>query len=220
MEKKYHNQRKILFIILFIIILVLSVFYFALVINDYRLGREDTTAEYHTHHVDYEASTNVVRRISQRILGSRRNNPSWDIHITNLREPITTGLAVSETNPTISHTQLSNFHVSLTLPNDSVSYTFDIKNNGNMDARISTIFRQNAHCTGTGSNRIIDEGIVCQNIRYDLRYYDNTPVREGDIIRAGQTKTIKLVVAYIGTELPEQQVKITNLGIALIFQGR
>jgi len=58
----------------------------------------------------------------------------WDVHFENLSEPTITGAARVINNPVLNGTSIDSLEVSLTKPGDSVTYTFDVVNNGTIDA--------------------------------------------------------------------------------------
>ena len=63
---------------------------------------------------------------------------SWDIHFekTSGKETEVKG-AATFTEPTLNGTTIENFSATLTKPGDSVTYYFDIVNNGTVDAVVS-----------------------------------------------------------------------------------
>ncbi len=67
------------------------------------------------------------------------NAAEWDIHFENLSEPTITGSAIVNNVPTFTGTEITDFDVSLTKPGDSVTYEFDIVNNGTIDAKLDEL---------------------------------------------------------------------------------
>ena len=84
----------------------------------------------------------------------------WDIHFENLSNASLNGSARVVTAPTItSATTIGTYSVQLLGPGDSVSYTFDVVNDGNFNARLTTLTKNTPSCT-TGFN--------CNNLTYSL----------------------------------------------------
>ena len=142
----------------------------------------------------------------------------WDIHFENLQEVVTTGSATVITEPTLSDTTFGNFAISLTKPGDSVKYTFDVVNNGTIDAYLGTFTKLNPQCTSPTSVTS-DATIVCNNLEYTLKYSNGTDVAKTYSLRKGQRETLDLYIAYKSstTTLPSAKVNISNLGITMVF---
>ena len=139
----------------------------------------------------------------------------WNIHFANMNAS-TTGVA-TYTMPSVSDTTLSNFGVVLNKPGDSVTFTFDIVNDGSINAVLGTLTKGKPICDSLTSDK--DAKIVCDNITYTLKYRDDTLVEEGDQLLTDTYKSVKLVVAYNdkATEVPNSTVNITGLDVALIY---
>lgn len=122
---------------------------------------------------------------------------SWAIKFTNLQSAVKTGTATEVTAPTINtnDTKISEYDVTLTTPGDSITYNFDVKNEGTFDAKISSITIPTPTCTGTGTTATTDENNVCNNITYTLTYSADV---ESEL-------------------LPSDDVAISNLAIAIIY---
>ena len=156
---------------------------------------------------------------------------SWDIHFekTSGKETEVKG-AATFTEPTLSGTTIENFSATLTKPGDSVTYYFDIVNNGTVDAVVSSydfplairecLKNNNAYsyCMNFDSN---DDGVVDGSdyamyltmFTSGLRYADTDEgVTQGDTINAGETKHMKLFFEYkdTATELPKNNLTLTS----------
>ena len=126
------------------------------------------------------------------------NKSSWSIKFANLQSVVKTGTATEVTAPTINtnDTKISEYDVTLTTPGDSVSYTFDVVNEGTFNAKISSITIPTPLCTGNGTTATTDENNVCDNLTYTLTYANGTPVAVDDTLNAGETKSLKLTLTY------------------------
>ena len=156
---------------------------------------------------------------------------SWDIHFekTSGKETEVKG-AARFTEPTLNGTTIENFSATLTKPGDSVTYYFDIVNNGTVDAVVSSydfplairecLKNNNAYsyCMNFDSN---DDGVVdgSDYVMYltmftsGLRYADtDNGIGAKDVIKAGETKHMKLFFEYkdTATELPKNNLTLTS----------
>lgn len=151
------------------------------------------------------------------------NKSSWSIKFANLQSVVKTGTATEVTAPTINtnDTKISEYDVTLTTPGDSVSYTFDVVNEGTFNAKISSITIPTPLCTGNGATATTDENNVCDNLTYTLTYANGTPVAVDDTLNAGETKSLKLTLTYSASvaaaALPKDDVSISNLAISIIY---
>ena len=151
------------------------------------------------------------------------NKSSWLIRFTNLQPVVKTGTATEKTAPSINtnDTKISEYDVTLTTPGDSVSYTFDVVNDGTFNAEISSITIPTPSCTGNGTTATTDANNVCGNLTYTLKNADGTPVAVGDTLSAGETKSLTLTLSYSASvaaaALPKDDVAISNLAISIIY---
>ena len=166
---------------------------------------------------------------------------SWRIEFQNLSEATLTGNASIISDPVISEdkTEISSYNVNFLDPGDSVSYTFQIANNGTLNAKLSEIIRDTITCEGYGNSvqATKDADNVCANLEYTLKYQEEeshysddyvltsttTNVEVNDILNAGDVKNMILTLKYKSptdsetiTE-PEDDVSIAGLGIKLIY---
>ena len=158
------------------------------------------------------------------INGTAEMNPAtWDIRFENLSAPTITGGATVLTAPTLSNTQIGTFGISLTKPGDSVTYTFDIRNAGTINADLGSITPLAPTCVGTGASAAADATLVCNNISYTLTYTaGGAAVSATDTLDAGQSRNVTLRLTYLSTatQLPNALVNINNLGITLVYVQR
>lgn len=151
------------------------------------------------------------------------NASSWQVRFENLSAVTKTGTATEVTAPTINtdDTNIGDYDVTFTTPGDSISYTFDVANNGTFDAEVSTITIPTPTCTGNGADATTDAANVCNNLSYTLTYADGTAIVASDKITAGSKKTMKLTLTYSDAVtadlLPKDDVKISNLGITILY---
>jgi len=141
----------------------------------------------------------------------------WDIHFENLSSPTLTKTALVTTAPTItSGTTIGNYAVRLMTPGDSVSYTFDVVNDGDFNATLTTLTKNTPTCSGGNSTN------VCNNLTYTLVYTsNNAAVAQNDTLNVGETKTMKLTLTFNNSNstsvLPTSDITVSNLGITLLY---
>ena len=159
---------------------------------------------------------------------------SWDIHFekTSGKETEVKG-AATFTEPTLSGTTIENFSATLTKPGDSVTYYFDIVNNGTVDAVVSSYDFSYGYtkCIGiveadagwndckawdldnNGTINVNDKAKHMELFDYNIYYVDGgKKLARKDTLNAGETKHMKLVIEYkdTATELPENNITLTS----------
>ena len=166
---------------------------------------------------------------------------SWRVEFQNLGEAVLTGNAQKISDPVIStdKTELKSYNVNFLDPGDSITYTFQIANNGTIDAKLSEIVKENISCEGYGSDEQAakDATNVCANLEYSLKYneeeehFDNAGsttnfsnnTEVNDLLRAGEVKDMVLTLKYKSPidgatiEEPKDDVSISGLGITLTY---
>ena len=157
------------------------------------------------------------------------NTASWDIHFENLSSAVTTGDATETTAPTIQtgadskpNTKIGDFKIQLTKPGDSVTYTFDVVNDGTIDAKLGTLTMGTPQCTSNAEPTVENDAtIVCDGLTYELTYTDGgAPVAQDDTLNKGETKNLTLKLAFDGDALPTDDVAISGLDITMIYNQK
>ena len=138
----------------------------------------------------------------------------WDVHFANLSNPVINGSASVINAPTLNLLSITGLRVNLVKPGDSITYTFDIVNAGDLDATLSyydIASRSNFVCS---SNDQTSANIACNNLIYTLKYTsNNNNINRNDTLLAGETKNLTLTIKYDenATEVPTLDVQITGL---------
>ena len=161
------------------------------------------------------------------------NSAEWDIHFENLSEAQIVGGASEISEPVLNGTTISNINVSLTKPGDSMTYEFDVINDGNIDAVISEVtidfpeddpdyetkYKQNYDWDGNGI--VTDEELnkVQTTIDYTITYDGVTApmanlsssfkaLLDGKELNKSDVKHVIFTIAYSSnaTELPKKQI--------------
>ena len=139
----------------------------------------------------------------------------WDIHFENLeQDKITGGNTASIINNAVIEkdtTKISGLEVSFKKPGDFISYTFDIKNAGEINARLTTLDIGVPTCTPSNS--------ICSDIEYTLKYADGSDIRVSDMINRGQSKKVRLTIAYklTSTQSLDADVDVNGLDATFVY---
>ena len=146
---------------------------------------------------------------------------SWNVHFANLVNGIRNGTANERTAPTIKsgNTTIGDYAVDFYTPGDSITYTFDVVNDGNYDAKIAILTKGTPTCSGSDSTSNTN---VCANLEYTLKYTSNSQnVAVNDTLAVGETKNMTLVLRYKSTisqnDLPTAEVTVSGLGITIQY---
>lgn len=151
------------------------------------------------------------------------NHSAWIIKFKNLSSANLTGTAEEVSAPEISGdgTTISSYNVKFTTPGDSVTYTFDVANEGTFNAKISSVNIPTPVCTGTGDNAANDSTNVCNHLVYTLTYADGTAINIDDKLNRESTASLKLTLTYkddiTASELPNNDVAVSNLSITMNY---
>ena len=144
---------------------------------------------------------------------------SWGIKFKNLSGSATGG--ATYTLPTLSDTSLSDYEIILTKPGDSVTFNFDIANEGTIGAKVTSLIKNTPTCSGVAGSTTgtTDAPLVCNNITYSLTYANGTAISQNDTLDPNETKNLKLSLVYNenAASLPSNDVAISNLAITIIY---
>ena len=149
---------------------------------------------------------------------------SWDIHFENLSS--TYGGELTYTNPTLTLTNLSNFSINFEVTGDYVTFMFDVVNDGNIPAKLSTYTLKVPSCSASGGRNPSING--CDYINNFLvqtaTYMDGTPLKTGDYLAPGEKKRIKYTVSYspnrnVETQLVNngQTLSLSNFNSSFVY---
>ena len=163
--------------------------------------------------VAYAALTQVLNiNAGAKVLNK---SSSWNVHFENLSAASTTGYATIPTGKGLvlsGTTTLTGLEVNLRAPGDSVSYTFDVKNDGTINAKVSQVVLPTvAQATYDGATA--DITIVKSNLEYSLTHADGSAITVNETLNAGTTKSLKLTISYksSATSLPAADVTVSGL---------
>lgn len=154
---------------------------------------------------------------------AKSKSNTWDIHFENLKSNVTGNAVLSQDNPlTIvsNSTTISGSVGNLSLPGDSIVYTFDIANKGTISAQLSADpIISTPECS---SNDATGATVVCENVIYTLTYADGSKIKTGDILEKGEKKAAKLTISLKNSmsAVPSAEVDITNIAAVLNYNQK
>lgn len=138
----------------------------------------------------------------------------WDIHFENLKSYLTGKATLADTNQLSilgDSTTISGSAGNLSLPGDSIVYTFNIVNKGTIPAVLGAdIMKSTPTCSSTNEDGAT---IICNNLIYTITYLDGTQIKKGDTLDVGETKEAKLTLSLSDSmaSLPNADVEIENV---------
>lgn len=143
------------------------------------------------------------------------NKVGWDIHFENVQVKDGSVNIAGDTAAVIDpndNTRL-NYSVTLAKPGDFYDFTVDIKNAGSLDAKLADI-PENTKLTAAQE--------VYAN--YSLSYVDGTEPEVGEVLKAGEKKTLHIRVEYdpdiTAADLPSEPVTLSLTYKLLYEQNR
>lgn len=158
----------------------------------------------------------------------------WDVHFENLQPAALVGSAKENVAPTIQTSvdnnplaAIKNYDVELKDPGDSVEYTFDVANAGDMNAVLNAITINTGSglsCASAAGQDVANR--VCAKLNYTLKYADGTAVAVGDTLAKANagvatTRTMKLKLEFdssaTSADLPSKDVTISGLAVILSY---
>lgn len=134
---------------------------------------------------------------------------TWNISFTNPGTGTATGHAVKGTM-NLTGTDVNVTGVVLKTAGDTVTYTFDVKNAGQVNAKLTTLTPK----TPTVSGGTLAEGAYT----YTLTYQGGNAVKVNDTLSAGETKNMVLTIKLANNAtLPTADAVISGLGYTLVY---
>lgn len=169
---------------------------------------------------------------------------TWDIHFENLESSIE-GDASIVGEPQLNETTINNINMIITKPNDTVSFSVNLKNAGTLNAKISsvnisplcTLTSPVESCDWDNDGEVTEEDInkVNDNISFAVADgEDGSVLEENETLNAGQSRLIAFIFSYEkiveidgsysnedsyieATELPKRDLQFNNLSITINF---
>ena len=145
---------------------------------------------------------------------------NWNVHFENGSCTKTGGATAGSI--TATGTQVTLGESTFTAPGDSVVCTFDVVNDGTINAKVGTVTipdAANLTYTGSGAAKTNDETLVKGNMEYTVTYADGSAIQVNDTLDKGVTKNLKLTLTYkaTATSLPQADVSISDIVGTIIY---
>lgn len=140
---------------------------------------------------------------------------TWDVHFEGMNAGTATGYATLPTTGKLaaSGTSVSGNIGTLKAPGDTITYTFNVKNAGSINAKISSITAPKLTCapaTSGGSQTVANN--VCANLTYTIEYTSENPktIAVGNTLTSGTSKNITLkIVNNSNATLASEDIAVT-----------
>ena len=145
---------------------------------------------------------------------------NWSVYFSNLSTSVLNGTAEVPENPLIENTSLKSYDVLVSKSGDYATYTFDVVNDGSVDAKLENVIKVNPTCISL----VIpadkeDEKIVCNNLEYSVTYTKNgKQVKVDDVIKAHSKENLTLKIGYkSGYSNPHHDVQIVLYDMTFVY---
>lgn len=146
---------------------------------------------------------------------------NWDVHFANLVRDTNSTTTVT-TEPSLTATSITGLQATFVKPGDYVSYTFNIVNSGDIDAKLATFTKETPTCGEADTN-----GFCASNIEYELSYDDNgtaTQFQTGSVqfLNHNQTITATLTIRLKSsvTAMPTTALTVSGIGATFVYEQK
>ena len=140
---------------------------------------------------------------------------SWNIHFTKVLTPKAEGYAEGgKATLNSDSTVLTVSEGVLKVPGDTITYVFDVINEGDLPAEVETTLTTIDSCKASDDTTNVT--MYCDKIKYDLVYQDTKEeVKKKDQLLKGESKTLNLIITYDKdkelTSLPNTEIVLDNI---------
>lgn len=166
--------------------------------------------------INYAALSQVLKVKIDPTIHSAGTN--WAIAFDNLSEPVISGNGTSG-KVEVKDTAILLYDVVLKESGSSVSYQLEIRNKGDMKAKVAFLQKLNPIITGSGESKVQDEELVKNSYSYQVTYIDGSPILVGDQLKPNETVSFRITISYSEkAPLPQNEVKISGLGTIIHYE--
>ena len=151
------------------------------------------------------------------------SNNIWNVYFSNLSASVVNGTAEVPESPSLENTSLGSYDVLISKSGDFATYTFDVINDGSVDAKLKNILKVTPTCISL----VIpadkdDEKIVCDNLEYSISYTKNSKkVKVDDVIKAHSKENLTLKIGYkSGLKNPNHDVQIVLYDMTFVYNPK
>ena len=132
----------------------------------------------------------------------------WGIKFQNLSEPVSIGTATTTETAKIEESksaEITGINVSLSTPGDKVTYTVDLVNEGTINAKIDKIEKTEL----TSEQQ--------KYLTFKVTDKDGKEVSEGDVLSAGETRSLTITIEFI-KDLAKEDLPTSTSTISLSYK--
>ena len=146
---------------------------------------------------------------------------SWNVYFENLKTSIINGSAFVPVEPELESTSVKAYDVLISKRGDYALFTFDIINDGDIDAKISTLTKIEPKCISLEipANEK-DEKLVCSNLEYKIYYTkNNKEVGINDVLKSHtkENVTVKVGLSNSISSDPQGEVQVTLFDTTIVY---
>lgn len=135
---------------------------------------------------------------------AKKSSDAWNVHFestdgSTTLTPTLGGNAKVTSSATLTETKISDFEITFYAPGDSISYNFEVKNTGSVDATLNKITLGSLSCskaTGTQQGTEADANNLCGNLDMNIMKFDGNNISVGDKIPAGSSEIYILSIIW------------------------
>ncbi len=148
---------------------------------------------------------------------------SWNVHFIKADGCFTTG-NVKIGTMTIQNTSITISNFILQTPGDEIRCYFHIKNEGQINAKISSIDYKEPTFTGSGTSKTTDEALIKNNLSHTIELYNNgndakaLPTGEKFYVGIDRYCRVRFTLSNAMTTLPTNSVTFTNATYTINFE--
>ena len=148
-------------------------------------------------------------------------NDKLNVYFYNMKASVINGGVFVPEEPIIEKTSIKAYDVLISNPGDYATWTFDVVNNGNVDAKISNYIKINPKCVSLMlPANYDDENLVCNNLEYKILYSkNNQEVKKFDILKAGSSENLTIKVGYNNNQMLTGDVQVIMYDIKFSFNN-
>lgn len=148
---------------------------------------------------------------------------TWNIKFDNMSAGAATGYAALPSSGKFGiqtgSTTVSGDLGTLKAPGDTITYTFKVKNNGSINAKVNSVSTPTLTCvsSSTGSATTASTNF-CKGLAYTVKYSDGSSIAAGQALAAnGGSKDITVKLVNNNNSLATEDIKVTASAMTINY---
>ena len=148
---------------------------------------------------------------------------TWNIKFDNMSAGVATGYAALPSSGKFGiqtgSTTVSGDLGTLKAPGDTITYTFKVKNNGSINAKVNSVSKPTLTCvsSSTGSATTASTNF-CKGLAYTVQYSDGSAISAGQALAAnGGSKDITVKLVNNNNSLATEDIKVTASAMTINY---